>query len=91
MDITDAATQTYIVNNPSIGATTYGIAPAAEEDWISQQGDNDDLIFVRWSDRTLSAVYIDDGTEVTGRTPAHDALDEFIANGGTIDGYSPTP
>ena len=83
MDITDAATRTYIVNNPSIGETTYGIAPAA--------GDNNGLVYVRWSDKTISAVYINDGTEVTARTPTHDALDEFIANGGVIKGYNPTP
>lgn len=84
MDITIAATKAHIVNNPTIGSRTFGVATVADEGWIAQQEPSDELVYVRWEDGTLSAIYPDDGTEITGRTLAHDALDAFLASGGTI-------
>jgi hypothetical protein len=37
----------------------------------------------------ISAIYVDDGTEVTGRNYLYDELDEFVAAGGVIEGYNP--
>ena len=84
MNITVAATKTHIVKNPTIGSRTFGIAPASDEVWIGQQDESNDLVYVKWQDDTISAIYTNDGTEITARTPAHDALDAFVASGGTV-------
>ena len=88
--ITRAATVTYLINhrdddNPSVRDLTRRLLGETPTVRSSVDPDpNDDLAYVQDDEGYIFAIYID-GSEDGFRSVYHDAYDNFIAAGGTLE------
>jgi hypothetical protein len=90
MTVMRAATMEWLLANPPTGEAFSGLKLTREDG--DEAADNpfmDTLVYLDMGLGNISAIYIDDGTEVTGRNYLYDELDEYVANGGSIEGYTP--
>ena len=86
MTVMRAATEEWLLANPpDTGALSTLALPASDP----ENPFKDTLVYMELSGGYIFAIYVDDGSEVTGRNFAHDELDQFIADGGVIEGYNP--
>ena len=85
-----AATKDYLVANPT-ARSKFNNLPLEGEDPAVTTDPADDLVYMLFGDGSVFAIYPRDGSEITSRTYVNDELDEFVANGGVIEGYNPTP
>ena len=86
MTVMRAATEEWLLANPpDTGAFSTLALPASDP----ENPFKDTLVYMDMGLGNISAIYVDDGTEVTGRNYLYDELDEFVANGGSIEGYNP--
>lgn len=84
-----AATMKYLLANPVSDGTFSALSLASESDELDANPFMDTLVFMDMGNGNISAIYVDDGSEITGRFFLHDELDAFVANGGVIEGYNP--
>ena len=87
MTVLRAATLEYLLANPPAEGTFSTLA--ITQDLIDDNPFMDTLVYMDLGNGHISAIYVDDGTEITGRNYLYDELDEYIALGGVIEGYSP--
>ena len=85
-----AATMEFLLANPPDTGTFLELKLTTDEsDELADNPFMDTLVFMDMGHGHISAIYVDDGSEVTARSYLHDELDEFVAAGGVIEGYTP--
>lgn len=89
MTVMRAATKDWLLANPPTGEAFSGLRLTREDDEAAINPFMDTLVFMDMGNSYISAIYVDDGSEVTGRSYLHDELDEYVEKGGTIEGYNP--
>ena len=90
MTVMRAATMEFLLANPVVDDGAFStLSLTRDGEGLDENPFMDTLVFMDMGNGHISAIYVDDGTEVTGRNYLYDELDEFIALGGTIEGYNP--
>ncbi len=89
MAVMRAATMEWLLDNPPDAGAFSELKLTRDEANAADNPFMDTLVFMDMGHGHISAIYVDDGTEVTGRNYLYDELDEFVAAGGVIEGYTP--
>ncbi len=89
MTVMRAATKEWLLDNPPDAGTFSELKLTRDESDPADNPFTDTLVYMDMGNGHIIAIYVDDGSEVTGRSYLHDELDEFVAAGGVIEGYTP--
>ena len=85
-----AATMEWLLDNPPDADAFSKLKLTRDEsDELADNPFMDTLVFMDMGNGHISAIYVDDGTEVTGRNYLYDELDDYVSKGGVIEGYTP--
>jgi hypothetical protein len=86
MTVMRAATEEWLLANPP---DTGAFSTLALPDEAANNPFMDTLVFMDMGNGNISAIYVDDGSQITSKGYLHKELKEFVANGGVIEGYNP--